>query len=374
MPRLLLLSLVCLGLPASALASSLNIDSQGLIGAYYGLAHSEGSHTPQFANRGVARVDGQVSIGYDASAADSLRLVNDYTILFRTNDKIYRDGDWRYYPYLQWRNQDYGTFDLGYNYNVALLFHQGAKEITFLGIRDSNATYFLSNANWFNGKKRTYFYTPKSTAIMNDGRSAKLNYISPEFWRSRIGFTYTPDSANRRGMTSRYVDYDGRDDGYVFALQHYEYLWGGKLTLAAGFGLFESTTKETSFSAGYTNGGWNFGFGYKKAYVDGDKNAVSTTAVSSYLPAYFDNYRESSWDISLGYDFGRFKTNLAYLNSQADHTADRDQLLIQSNVFKLQYGLELYWMNVWLNSDGDTRLKHTDATGYAIISGIGWRF
>ena len=45
-----------------------------------------------------------------------------------------------------------------------------------------------------------------------------------------------------------------------------------------------------------------------------------------------------------------------------------------SNVFKLQHGLELYWMNVWMNSDGDTRLKHNDTKGYAVISGIGWRF
>ena len=31
-------------------------------------------------------------------------------------------------------------------------------------------------------------------------------------------------------------------------------------------------------------------------------------------------------------------------------------------------------MNVWMNSDGDTRLKHNDTKGYAVISGIGWRF
>lgn len=374
MPRHLLIFLFCIGFLSPANASPLTIKSQGLAGAYYGVSHSDGSQS-QLANRGVARADGKLTLSYDTSTTNNISLINDYTILFRTDDKSYRDGDWRYYPYLRWHNQDYGTVDLGYNYNVALLFHQGAKEITFLGIRDSNSTYFLSNPNWGNGKKRTYFYTPKSTAIMNDGRSAKLNYISPEFWRSHIGFSYTPDSSNRRGMTSRYVDYEGREDGYVFALKHYEYLWGGKLTLSTGFGLFESSTKETSLSAGYTKGGWTFGLGYKKAYVDGDKNAISTTAVNSYLPAYFDNYRESrSWDVSLGYDFGDFRTNLAYLNTQADNTADRDQLLIQSNVFKLQHGLELYWMNVWMNSDGDTRLKHNDTKGYAVISGIGWRF
>lgn len=374
MPRIIFLFLLYFFACSSASATPLQISHQGLIGAYYGISESEGSHS-QFSNRGVFRTDGKLTLDYDLSHANKVSLINDYTVLFRTEDKSYRDGDWRYYPYLQWRNNNYGELDLGYNYNVALLFHQGAKEITFLGIRDSNSTYFLSNPNWGNGKKRTYFYTPKSTAIMNDGRAPKLNYISPEFWRSRIGFTYTPDTAHRRGMTSRYVDYEGREDGYVFALQHYEYLYGGKLTLSAGFGLFESTTKESSVSASYTKDGWNFGFGYKKAYVDGNKNAISTTAVSSYLPAYFDNYRESrSWDISLGYDFGKFKTNIAYLNTQADHTSDRDNLLIQSNIFKLDYGFELHWMNVWMNSDGDKRLNHKDTEGYAIISGIGWRF
>ena len=176
-------------------------------------------------------------------------------------------------------------------------------------------------------------------------------------------------------MTSRYVDYEGREDGYVFALQHYEYLYGGKLTLSTGFGLFESTTKESSVSASYTKDGWNFGFGYKKAYVDGNKNAISTTAVSSYLPAYFDNYRESQvWDFSIGYDFGAFKTNLAYLHAQAENTRHRDDLLVQTNRYTLNKYFDLFWINAYINSKGIDRASDNNNKGYAIVTGIALKY
>ena len=94
MPRIIFLFLLYFFACSSASATPLQISHQGLIGAYYGISESEGSHS-QFSNRGVFRTDGKLTLDYDLSPANKVSLINDYTVLFRTEDKSYRDGDWR---------------------------------------------------------------------------------------------------------------------------------------------------------------------------------------------------------------------------------------------------------------------------------------
>ena len=53
--------------------------------------------------------------------------------MFRQDDKNRRWGEYRFYPYFLDESQ-YGSFYLGYAYNVAHILHKGAKEITFLKV------------------------------------------------------------------------------------------------------------------------------------------------------------------------------------------------------------------------------------------------
>ena len=193
-------------------------------------------------------------------------------MVFRQHDKDYNDGDWRFYPYALAENHKYGKFTVGHTYNAAFQLHQGAQEITWIGIQDSNLPYWLTSANWVNGLKTVKFATPKSTNIMDDGRSFKFSYFTPMIGNTKFGFSYAPDNASRR--------------------------------------LFNRTDSEWAIGDRWVVDKFNVSTSYKNAYIDGDKNPISTTARSSHLPAYFDNYREGeAWDFSVGYDFGRFKTN-----------------------------------------------------------------
>ena len=304
MKKFLLFLTLTTSVSGTAFAEGWEFSQSGMAGQYYGVMETRSRNNVQnMPNRAVFRADGNLEGAYAFADAGRVGLHADYTLVFRQHDKDYNDGDWRFYPYLLAEREDYGKLTIGYTYNAAFLLHQGAQEISWVGIQDSNLPYWLTSANWVNGLKRVKFATPKSTAIMDDGRALKFSYFTPMIGNTKFGFSYAPDNASRRGMVSRYANYEKEEDGYTAAMLNKWKLGSGDLYTSAAYGLFNRTDHEWAFGARWIAGGFNVSASYKKAYIDGDKNPISTQAVNSYLPAYFDNYREGqAWDFSIGYD------------------------------------------------------------------------
>ena len=376
MKKFLLFLTLTTSVSGTAFAEGWEFSQSGMAGQYYGVMETRSRNNVQnMPNRAVFRADGNLEGAYAFADAGRVGLHADYTLVFRQHDKDYNDGDWRFYPYLLAEREDYGKLTIGYTYNAAFLLHQGAQEISWVGIQDSNLPYWLTSANWVNGLKRVKFATPKSTAIMDDGRALKFSYFTPMISNTKFGFSYAPDNASRRGMVSRYVNYEKKEDGYTAAMLNKWKLGSGDLYTSAAYGLFNRTDHEWAFGARWIAGGFNVSASYKKAYIDGDKNPISTQAVNSYLPAYFDNYREGqAWDFSIGYDFGRFKTNLAYLHTEAENTRNRDDLFVQTNRYALNKYFELFLINAYLNSKGNDRWSDNNNRGYAVITGLALKY
>ena len=353
--------------PTIIYANNWKFDVSGVAGVYYGV--SETKEQNKYPNRWVVRADTSIKADYNFTASHSLGIHASTTIMFRQDDKNRRGGEYRFYPYIIDKSK-IGEFYLGYTYNVAYMLHKGAKDITFLKIDDSNATYFLSNPNWNNGYKSTFYATPKSTSILNDGRAPKFTYIFPYEDSLKIGFSYTPKNANRRGMVSRYVDYEKNENGYTFGAQKKWIVDETKIYLSSGYGIFNHTDKEFSLGLTLEYGNFNIATGYKKAYIDGTKNPISTVDINSYLPAYFDNYRESqAWNVSVGYKWENFKTNIAYFNTTATNTRHQDNLILWSNVYSINKYLDIFLSASYLNTHG--LIPKEDNRGYGVISGIG---
>lgn len=356
--------------PAVSLAGELNFKADGLIGAYYGV--SDASEENDHPDRWVLRADTPLGAEYQFSKNHRSGVYASTTVMLREDDVNRSEGEFRFYPYFA-DFSNYGEVYVGYVYNVAKTLHKGAKDITFLNVDDPNSTYFLSDDNWGNGYKSTIYATPKSTSILNDGRALKLAYILPVDDSLKVGFSYTPDNANRRGMTSRYVDYDKAQDGYVSAVQKKWQLDETKVYASGGYGIFNRTDKELSLGLTVECGNFNIATGYKKAYVDGIKNPISTKSVNDNLPAYFDNYRESeAWNISMGYKWDSFKTNVAYLNTRAENTRHQDNMVMWSNVYLPIKNVELYAVGAYLGFHGSE--YKNDNEGYASIFGVGYRY
>lgn len=376
MKKLLLTLCAATALPGVAVAHGFEFSQSGMAGVYYGIMETrDNNNVSNMPNRLVFRSDGNLEGAYKFENQTRLGVHADYTLVFRQHDKDYNDGDWRFYPYALAENPKYGKFTVGHTYNAAFQLHQGAQEITWIGIQDSNLPYWLTSANWVNGLKTVKFATPKSTNIMDDGRSFKFSYFTPMIGNTKFGFSYAPDNASRRGMVSRYTSYQKKEDGYTAAMQNKWNPGLGDLYTSVAYGLFNRTDNEWAFGVRWVVDKFNVSTSYKNAYIDGDKNPISTTARSPHLPAYFDNYREGeAWDFSVGYDFGRFKTNFAYLHSEAKNTRNRDDIFIQANRYSLSEYFELFWVNAYSNSKGVDRNSDNNNKGYAVITGIALKY
>lgn len=376
MKKLLLTLCAATALPGVAAAHGFEFSQSGMAGVYYGIMETrDNNNVSNMPNRLVFRSDGNLEGAYKFENQTRLGVHADYTLVFRQHDKDYNDGDWRFYPYALAENPKYGKFTVGHTYNAAFQLHQGAQEITWIGIQDSNLPYWLTSANWVNGLKTVKFATPKSTNIMDDGRSFKFSYFTPMIGNTKFGFSYAPDNASRRGMVSRYTSYQKKEDGYTAAMQNKWNPGLGDLYTSVAYGLFNRTDNEWAFGVRWVVDKFNVLTSYKNAYIDGDKNPISTTARSPHLPAYFDNYREGeAWDFSVGYDFGRFKTNFAYLHSEAKNTRNRDDIFIQANRYSLNEYFELFWVNAYSNSKGVDRNSDNNNKGYAVITGIALKY
>lgn len=376
MKKLLLTLCAATALPGVAAAHGFEFSQSGMAGVYYGIMETrDNNNVSNMPNRLVFRSDGNLEGAYKFENQTRLGVHADYTLVFRQHDKDYNDGDWRFYPYALAENPKYGKFTVGHTYNAAFQLHQGAQEITWIGIQDSNLPYWLTSANWVNGLKTVKFATPKSTNIMDDGRSFKFSYFTPMIGNTKFGFSYAPDNASRRGMVSRYTSYQKKEDGYTAAMQNKWNPGLGDLYTSVAYGLFNRTDNEWAFGVRWVVDKFNVSTSYKNAYIDGDKNPISTTARSPHLPAYFDNYREGeAWDFSVGYDFGRFKTNFAYLHSEAKNTRNRDDIFIQANRYSLNEYFELFWVNAYSNSKGVDRNSDNNNKGYAVIIGIALKY
>ena len=376
MKKLLLTLCAATALPGVAAAHGFEFSQSGMAGVYYGIMETrDNNNVSNMPNRLVFRSDGNLEGAYKFENQTRLGVHADYTLVFRQHDKDYNDGDWRFYPYALAENPKYGKFTVGHTYNAAFQLHQGAQEITWIGIQDSNLPYWLTSANWVNGLKTVKFATPKSTNIMDDGRSFKFSYFTPMIGNTKFGFSYAPDNASRRGMVSRYTSYQKKEDGYTAAMQNKWNPGLGDLYTSVAYGLFNRTDNEWAFGVRWVGDKFNVSTSYKNAYIDGDKNPISTTARSPHLPAYFDNYREGeAWDFSVGYDFGRFKTNFAYLHSEAKNTRNRDDIFIQANRYSLNEYFELFWVNAYSNSKGVDRNSDNNNKGYAVITGIALKY
>lgn len=376
MKKLLLTLCAATALPGVVAAHGFEFSQSGMAGVYYGIMETrDNNNVSNMPNRLVFRSDGNLEGAYKFENQTRLGVHADYTLVFRQHDKDYNDGDWRFYPYALAENPKYGKFTIGHTYNAAFQLHQGAQEITWIGIQDSNLPYWLTSANWVNGLKTVKFATPKSTNIMDDGRSFKFSYFTPMIGNTKFGFSYAPDNASRRGMVSRYTSYQKKEDGYTAAMQNKWNPGLGDLYTSVAYGLFNRTDNEWAFGVRWVVDKFNVSTSYKNAYIDGDKNPISTTARSPHLPAYFDNYREGeAWDFSVGYDFGRFKTNFAYLHSEAKNTRNRDDIFIQANRYSLNEYFELFWVNAYSNSKGVDRNSDNNNKGYAVITGIALKY
>ena len=358
MKKFLALSALLMLNPLMAKAGEFSYEIEGHAQSLYGYTDVK-KH-----NHGVGQgnIDSTLSYAFDAQNAVTLHGNLNGGIDQEIQD--FNQGRWGEEVYGELMS-GYGQVMIGQVANVASLFHNGAPSVGALSSNNDVAD-FLHNPSWKRTKKETYFSTLNSTDINTDGVAPKLNYLTPEFYGTAIGFSYMPDGYNRRGLINKQADY-AHDDGFVAAVYN-DRDWGAVSSQTSfGYAQYHGNDKEFSYSLKLSRGNWSLGGGFRKTYVDGD-NKISNSEI---LPTGFDAYREGkAWNVGIGYEIGPFSTALSYFESKADHLPDKSKATVFSNQYQVNKYFDIYLAAAYTDNTTATERQN----GYAVVSGIGVNF
>ncbi len=313
-----------------------------------------------------ANADGHISsyISYDFNADTTATLYLDLMGGIDKEIQDYNQGRWGEEVYGE-INSAYGLLMAGQTWNVASLFHDGASMVGAI-TSNNDIVDFIANPNWQRDDKTTIFSTLNSTDINTDGVAPKINYISPEYFGTAVGFSYIPDSYNRRGLENKHAGY-AHHDAFVAALySDHDFGWFSAKT-SVGYGQYHGNDKDYSLSLRLSRGNWSLGGGFRKTYIDGeDKSSPAWN-----LPSDFDAYREGyAWNIGLGYEIGPFSSSLTYFNTKSDKSDNCNKIVAFSNQYEFNKYIDIYLAAAYADNSSAQETVH----GYVLISGIGVNF
>ncbi len=314
-------------------------------------------------NHGIGKTNLSSAVIYDFDG-------NNLSLNFNLNGGI--DREMHSYNQGRWGEEVYGVFDsragqimLGQVYNVAYLFHNSAPN-TGAVKNNFDVVDFIANPNWKRNSKETYFATLPSTEINTDGVAAKFNYISPEFFGTAIGFSYTPDAYNRRGLINKHAKY-AHKNGFAGAVYN-DFDWGMFKTQASfGYAQYHENDKEFSYSLRINKGNWILGGGFHKTYVDGENNAHP----DHFMRIGFDDYREgSAWNVGIGHEFGPISSALTYFESESSISDNENKIVVFSTQLQLNKNVNVFVASSYVDFNGNDDKK----SGYAFVAGAGVYF
>ncbi|MDR1026433.1 MAG: porin [Lactobacillus sp.] len=355
-----LLALIAAALiPLTTHASEITYDIGGEFRANYGYIDTAERYSRNSNDyKSFAYAELNFSAEYELDDETSFGLYLDVMKNFNRSTRTLNNGSWGKEVY-GIANTAYGRVLLGETYNVADQFHQGPKNIL-------HPTNFLTNRNWNRKENRVHYKTLNSTSINTDGVAPKVTYISPAFYDTYFGVSYINNINNRRGLANKHLSYSD-NDGYVVSAYNELDLGYFDAYSSLSYANFRDDDKEYSASLKLKRGNWSISSGYRKAYIDGNKDPIASDLS--------DNYREGyAWNVGVEYEIGPFSSSLTYLNSKAKNTDNEDKIVTFSNKYQLNKWADIYLGAAHVDYQGEDNDPKKSNKGYIVMTGIGLSF
>ena len=285
--------------------------------------------------------------------------------------KNYRGYDWDEQLY-GIMTTPYGSFQYGQTYNVGYLFYTGAPSVGPLGVNDSGITNYLTNPDWSRSGRIASYRTLNSTAMNTENVATKINYISPRWKGTQIGFSYVPDTYSNEGLISKYTDYSN-NDAYIFAINNQTQIGDLSINSYMGYGIYMKNDQEYALGMSLNYQGWTLGGSFHRTYIEGNDVPINQYINSYYTPELFDNYREGkAWNIGLGYKYQDYDVALTYFESKADNSKNKTEIVQFSNQYQWNEYLKLYGIIAHANFVGSSGLSINK--GYSYMTGFRVQF
>lgn len=345
--------------PALAQAGEFDWGISGQLNALYGYTdysspknnHPKNNHVPIY---------GELNswIAYSFSDAYQISANLDINGGLDRDLENYNQGDWGEEFYII-GDTPYGRFMMGQTYNVAYQFHVGSPQTGIANQNNNFVTDFIKNPNWQRDKRGTIFNSVNSTAINTDGVAPKITYITPEYYGTILGFSYVPETYNRRGLISKSAIYKD-NSGYIAAIYNQSELGYYTLESSLAYAFYEDISSEVSAGLKISRGGWSLGGSIRQNNKEGD---ISTEK--------YDSFRDSfAWEVGIGYEIGPFSTSLSYFCSRANNITAKDEIVSFSNEYQINKNFNLYFLAEYAKFQN----SEEQIEGYAAITGIGFNF
>lgn len=274
----------------------------------------------------------------------------------------YNQGYWGQEVYLL-NETSFGDISIGQNYNVAYQFAVGAPNVGQYSVNNSNIVNFINNPNWYNKDDNGSYKTLNSTYINTDGASAKISYVTPEFYGINIGATYIPKVNSQAGLVSSQAEYEG-DGGYVLGGYGYWDISGYDLETSIGFADFENNDKEYSAGISVYRKGWTLGASYRKTKTSSRDYTIDEETL-------FDAYRNGyAYNVGISYEIGPIITGLSYFKSISDISKNENEIISFSNSYQYNKYVGLSFTASKLRAKGENDDVSNNNDGYAFILGL----
>ncbi|HLO78771.1 MAG TPA: porin [Magnetospirillum sp.] len=216
-----------------------------------------------------------------------------------------------------------------------------------------------------------------TTAIVTDGDSDGVTYVSPTFYGLTFGATYKPNSTEDVRGTSQ-LNAAGTTASEIYGAGIlYANTFGGvgvkadigwatydvELGLANKTGVNEYSTGLNVSYAGFTLGG-----SFRKVNADTDATAAADLDLSA-----------NAWDVGLQYASGPYAVSLAYFRSSAEDTVsnaanDRIQFYQLSGKYTLGAGVDALASIGYAKYDDETNLDVNENKGWVAMTGLSLAF
>ena len=322
----LALGLLCFATIANA--KPLDFDYSISLGNFYGYTDYNSKLPTSYKHNNLnSSLNTYINLSCDINSDYKASLIG-YTMIDSAKEiENYNQGYWGEEFFLELETP-LGQLSLGQDRNVAYIFAVGAPNVGSFRINNTDLTNFFVNPNWYQKGSKSSYKTLNSTYINTDGASLKLNYITPEFYNTKVGITYVPKNNSRSGLVSKdSLSYN--KEAYILGLYNSFYIKDYEIESSLGYGYYKDNDEEYSLGLSIYRKGWTLGASYRQT------NA-KTKSLKINQATLFDGYREgSAYNIGISYEIGPFTTGISYFNSKSDKNSNKDELIGFSNSFEL---------------------------------------
>ena len=353
---------------SNAFAGEFVYNYSGSANAFYGYSdYSKNPQNHQKHHNTPSSAEVYTSAGYEFENGDSFMLNVDAQIAGDKKIKDYNQGDWGENVYGVYTSK-YGELSAGQMYNAAYQLAVGAPSVGYFRTNNSPITDFLVTHNWQRGKGQTAYRTLNSTYLNTDGDALKVAYVTPEFWGTKVAFSYTPDSYSKSGLLSKQSLYEHKSSYATGIYNSYDFSYFS-MESSLGYAFNHKNNQEVSAGLSLYRKGWTLGASYRKSFTSSHDYEINTSREAEY-PYFYDGFRRGqAYNVGLSYEIGPFKTGLTYFNAKADKTNNEDHILTFANRYAFYKNAALYLATAYAEYKGDGENVKSNR-GTAVILGL----